>query len=438
VRKITGRILGLLIVTGVAVVLAISVTAGGWGRKGEVKPAVDLKAAATPVSVMEVRLEPIEVTDTYAGMIRPRERFTLGFEVAGRVEKLGTNEAAGGGAPSAAGKPLDEGDEVTAGQLLARLDNRAHLARLEEARARYAENQAKLKDASARREQAHDDMRRAEGLRRRGGSAITEAEYRQYVTNLAVAEAQYDAAKAQVSVAAAQFEIVREEYDNTFLRAPVDGVIAKRHVNVGESLSPHQPVMEIIQVDRVLLVVGVPEAYVSHVRSGQNVHVELLARDRFGRKRPELQGRVQRVAEAADQTTGLFEVEIAVDNPQRRWKPGLIALGHIVVQQMQGYRVPLASAVFREEETFLFSVDGSGVARKVPVGHWIEQGRDLILERLPPEHRRVVVRGQHRLVDGRPVELVELEGSRLPEMEVPTARGAAAVAEAERESPQGL
>jgi len=335
-----------------------------------------------------------------------------------------------GAQPGAQPEPLDEGDEVTAGQLLAKLDNRSHLARLDELRARYAENQAKLKDASARREKAHQDMRRAEGLRRRGGTAITDAQYDEYVANLAVAEAQYDAAKAQVNVAAAQYEMARKEYEDTFLRSPVDGVIAKRHVNPGESVSPHQPVMEIIQVGRVLLVVGVPEAYIGHVRVGQKVRVELLARDRFGRKRPELPGRVHQVAEAADQTTGLFEVEVAVDNPQRRWKPGLIALGHIVVQEMQGYRVPLASAVFREEEAFVFAADGSGVARKVPIEHWIEQGRDLILEDLAPEHRRVVVRGQHRLVDGRPVELVELEGSETPDLEPPEVRGAAAVAEA--------
>jgi hypothetical protein len=97
---------------------------------------------------------------------------------------------------------------------------------------------------------------------------------------------------------------------------------------------------------------------------------------------------------------------------------------------MQGFRVPTASAMFRENETYLFSVDGSGVARKVPLVDWIEQGRHLVLDQLPPEHRHVVVRGQHRLVDGRPVELVEPDGGRLPELGPPAVRGAAAIAEA--------
>ncbi len=403
-RKGLGRFVGFLVVTVVAVLVAISVTAGGLGRKPPEKKVLDLTAAPTPVSVKEIQLEPVEITDSYVGMIRPLERFTLGFEVAGRVAELGPNQT---------GEPLDDGDEVAADQVLARLDNRAHLARVEEIRARYSENQARLKDASARREKAHSDMQRAEDLRSRGGTAITDEAYQQYVTDLAVAEAQHDAAKAQVAASAAQYEIVREDYYDTILRSPVQGIIAKRHANAGESVSPHQPVMEIIQVDRVLLVVGVPEAYIGHVQVGQKSHVELLARDSFGQKRPTLDGRVYLVSEAADQMTGLFEVEIVIDNPKRRWKPGMIAVGHIVVEEMQGFRIPLTCGVFRDQETFFFSVDASNVARKVPLDRWIEQGQDLIVEQLAPEHRRVVVRGQHRLVDGRTVEFVDLQGRRL-------------------------
>ena len=106
-------------------------------------------------------------------MIRPLERFTLGFEVAGRVDELGEVEAPGGPDASTP-RPLDDGDRVTAGQGLARLDNRAHLARIEEVRARHTENQANLTAASARREQAHDDKKRADDLRSRGGTAITD------------------------------------------------------------------------------------------------------------------------------------------------------------------------------------------------------------------------------------------------------------------------
>jgi multidrug efflux pump subunit AcrA (membrane-fusion protein) len=135
-----------------------------------------------------------------------------------------------------------------------------------------------------------------------------------------------------------------------------------------------------------------------------------LARDRFRRKRPPLEGHVRRVAQAADDTTGLFEVEVVLANPGGSLKPGLIGLAHVVVQTVQGFRIPETAVVFREGRAFLFSVDSSGVARQFVLEDWIEEGSDLILAELPPEHRRIVVRGQHRLVDGRAVEEVDLAG----------------------------
>ena len=92
-RKRIARFLALGIVTVAALVLAIAVTAGGLGRKQEESKAVEAASPPSPVSVEEVQLDSIEITDTYVGMIRPLERFMLGFEVAGRVIELGVNEA---------------------------------------------------------------------------------------------------------------------------------------------------------------------------------------------------------------------------------------------------------------------------------------------------------------------------------------------------------
>ena len=383
-----GRIVGLLVVTGFALAVAIAVTAGGWGR--EAIRAGDRSSVAipdTPVSAKRIELEPIEITDSYSGMIRPLERFSLGFEVAGRVIALGKNDK---------DEPLDEGDHVTAGQVLAKLDDRVLLARRDEAKAR-------LKDATPRLEQAQSDLKRADELKRRSPRAITEAKYQGYVTQLAVAEAQLEMAKAQ-------FAMAEKNLEDATLTSPVDGVISKRLINVGESANPHQTVMVILQVDRVLLIAGVPEAYVGEIQVGQPVHVELLAPNRFRQRRPELSGRVYRVAEAADDTTGLFEVEIALPNPDGTLKPGLIGVAHIVVDRIQGFRVPMTCAVFRDGETYLFTVGADGKAHRLDLDHWIEQGSHLILSELTPESRTVVVRGQHRLVEGRKVCEVQLPG----------------------------
>ncbi len=398
-----GRFLGLIIVTAFALTVAITVIAGGWGRAAPDGANRSKKTLPpTPVSVMEARLESIEITDSYSGMIRPMERFSLGFEIAGRVVALGTI----GEDDPPGSRPLDQGDRVKAGKVLARLDDRVLLARLGEATAR-------LEEANAQLEKAQADMKRSQGLKEIGSRAISEAQYQEDVTKLAVAH-------AQVAVATAQLQTANKSLQDTTLVSPVDGVISKRMINVGESVTSHQAIMEILQVDEVLLVVGVPEAYVGEIRVGLPVHVELLARDRFRRRRPVTEGRVYRVAEAADQTTGLFEVEILLDNPQRRWKPGLIALAHIVLKEVRGFRVPMISAVFRNDKTFLFSAekDGKpltengqlGTAHRLELEDWIEQGPEIILSELPPQHRAIVVRGQHRLLDGQHVKVLQLKG----------------------------
>ncbi len=400
--KTIGRFLGLGIVTALAVAVAAWVTVSGRTRATpEEQNNPHVAVAKTPVSVMEARRESIEITDGYSGMIRPFERFSLGFEIAGRVSKRGAN---------AEGEALDDGDRVGKGQMLAELDARVHRARLDEVKAQLSIVRAQLKDAKARLEQAQSDMRRADELKRRAVKVLTDAEYQEYVTALVTAQAQTEQVAAQLEQTQAQRLTAEKNLEDTKLVAPVAGVISKRMVNAGESVGAHQTVMEIIQIDEVLLVLGVPEAYVGGIRVGQPVHVELLARDRFRRKRSHTEGRVYRVAEAADQTTGLFEVEVLLANADGSWRPGLIALGHIVVDRIDGFRIPMNCAVFRDNETFLFTVDANGKARRVDLENWIEQGGDLVIRDLAPTERLVVKRGQHRLVEGREVELVRTDG----------------------------
>ena len=429
------RFLGLVLVTALALTIAVAVTVSGWSRdvpSGTSQTTADMPV--TPVAVTSVERERIEIFDTYSGMIRPFERFALGFELAGRVVALGTN---------AQGEPLDDGDRVRSGELLVQIDDRNFQAQLRTASAELKTGQAvwrtavaQTKDAKARQEQAQSNMRRAEELRSRGGRAITDTEYQDYVTQLAVANAAVEQAAAQVEQAEAQvlraqaaYDTARKNLEDTRLLSPVDATIARRLINVGESVNPQQTVMELIQIDTVLLIVGVPEAFVGHIRPGQKALVELLARDRYRHKRAEVEGQVRRVAEAADQTTGLFEVEIAVSNSEGHWKPGLIALGRIVIGEIEGHRVPVTSAVFRENGAYLFLVDGQGKAHRVDLKNWVEQDRDLVTSDLPPGRQTVVVRGQHRLIDGRPVKIVEIPGEEASEPITPQVRTSAHVAD---------
>ncbi len=437
-----GRYVGLIIVTVVAAAVAIMVTVGGWGQNASKDNGItNTVAPPTPVEVVEVRLETIEITDRYSGMIRPWERFSVGFEIPGRVNELGINQS---GAHK--GLELDDGDEVSEKQLLARLEDNIQVSQLAEARekkdqalAQMAQAVAQVAEAAARAKKAAADLERSEKLKQQGSGAITDAQYDADLANVEVAraqmklaEAQTATAKAQEAGADAQIQTVLENLKDTELFSPVDGVISKRLINAGESVNAHQTIVEIIQVQQVLLVVGVPEAYVAEIREGQPVRVQLLARDRFRRRRSHIEGRVHQVAQAADRTTGLFEVEIAISNRDGRWRPGLIAVADIVLREVEGFRVPLQSTMVlkhemalrdkelskdrelleyledeKNEVLFLYAVDQDKKARRLVLREWIEQDSDAVILDLAPQRRTVVKRGQHRLVEGRKVVVVE-------------------------------
>lgn len=403
---------GLLVLSIVVVSGAVAAFfATTWaGRSSGPNKALPIEAASyrAPVNVLAAQPETVEVFQEYSGMFRPFERYVLGFEAAGRLEAFGE---------STAGKPLDEGDVVSAGQVLAKLDDRVLRAR--------------LKEAGARLEQTQSNLRRGQEVKERFGKAVTETELQDLATQLALAEAQRDMAEKNLR--------------DTTLLSPANAIVSRRPVNVGESVNSHQVIFELVEVDRLLLMAGVPESRVREIRPGQPVHITLMSRDVRGQQPPALQGEVYRVSQTADDRTGLFEVEVVVPNPEGALRPGLVATASIVIERFEGFRLPIAAAVFRDGEALLYSVEpGSakptqaaaaktadpqplapgGVARRFRLKSWIEQGPDLLLQELPAAHRTIVIRGQHRLIDGAPVEIVSASAADDTALRRPPAAGA--------------
>ncbi len=404
--KMLGRFLGLIVVTIFAIAVAI---ASNWGTKNpKTPPTVDANPAesAATVSVQHLELQDIEITLTSSGMIEPRERHTVSAEIAGRIIELGTNGQ---------GEILDEGDRVTKGDLIVRLDDRV-------LKARVAETSARLK-------QAQNDHERLDRLRINNPSVITKADFQKSETD--------------VAVAATMATVAQTNLEDATIVAPATGVISRRMINDGESVRPADPLFEIIEVDDVILRVGVPEFQISELidrrqkvrQTGEvfRAFVHLLGKKLYGRTWPVLKGEVHHISETADDKTGLFEVEILLKKDEKQGvRPGQIALAHIVVDHVTGYKLPVAAAIYRDDNAYIYSVSPEAPAEgmsttssqntseqesspnplfranKIKLAEYVEQGSDLIIPEgnLAPKDLTVIVRGQHRVVDGRLVEIV--------------------------------
>ena len=411
-----GTWLGLLLVTLFAVGVMFAVSADWFSDPPVAKKVTKtLKLTTTPVAVLQVEEESVKIVEKFSGRLEPFESYTFAFDMSGRLTEFGKSDD---------GLPLDEGMTVRKGQLLAKLDDRLLRAKLLSAR-------AQLDEAKARLEKSDSDYRRAKDLQARGSGLITAEEFGDRSTR-------WKEATARLAMADAMLQQADRNLEDTRIASPIDGVISKRHVQAGESIRQHDPVFEVVQIDRVLLVVGVPESKIRKIHPGQRVNLDFIGRGTFGHRWASRTGRVHQVAETENEVSKLFDVEILVNNSTGELKPGLIALASIEIQEVHGFQIPVSSVLFRiqrdpktgarRETGFIFSVseqtapsatgtavaaDDKGkpshVAHRFQLGDWVEQDMNLVLLDLPPEHHTIVVRGQHRLVDGRPVQIVTMD-----------------------------
>jgi len=368
-----------------------------------------IAAPKAPVAVKPLQEQLCEITSTYAGKIQPWENYQVGFAVGGRVVSLGVNEG---------GKPLDEGDQVQAGEVLATMDDRVF--------------RAHKSNVAAQIEQATSELRRAQQIRQSRPSALTESELERLVTDLALAKAQN--------------EIALKNLDDATLRSPVTATISKRMIKPGESVNPNQIVFELIENDDVLLVVDVPESRVRELEERMRTirknrrqlpaaaspaedsvfraHVHLEGRDRFGNLWPTLDGEVYRIPEVSDARTGLFPLEIRLTNAQRLLRPGMVATADVVTARMSGYLIPETAILFRQRTAHLFSVTEAPAqmeilywefghthiyrAKQVSLARWVDQGEFVFVPAEEVQLSSVVVRGQFRLADNQLLRVVNL------------------------------
>ncbi|TWT36388.1 Toluene efflux pump periplasmic linker protein TtgD precursor [Posidoniimonas corsicana] len=411
VAKKVGQYVVLIAITVFACAVMWYVSSRSTGvhddAAGVAKPAVAARTKAL-VSVTAIRPEVVDLTVRQSGKIRAWEDYTLAFEVAGRVQELGVNEQ---------GRPLDVGDRVQAGQVLARLDDRIYAARKSE--------------AVAQLEQAASDLRRDRRLFEQGRGALTEAEYQDTLTRQAVALAQQ--------------EVAIKNLEDTVLVSPVTGTIARRLVEAGESVTAHEAVFEVVENDQLLLVVDVPESRVRELEARMRqvekarrenrsadpedkvfrARVNLEGRDAFGARPPMINGEVHQIAQVADERTKLFEVEIRIDNRDRLLRPGMVATADLVTKRVLAYRVPDVAVMFRGADAYLFTVREQPtpveaifwevgqadlrVANRVNLEQWVDQGDSIVVPAADHDLHAVVTRGQQRLTDGQYVRVVNAD-----------------------------
>jgi HlyD family secretion protein len=317
--------------------------------------------AQKAVSVASISERVISPSILASGFLAHEQEVMLSSEVIGRVDKL----------------YVEEGDSVTAGQLVLQVEDINFIASLEQAEAAVRLNRIDIERQEIRIANLERQYTRSRTLHER--SAIGDDEFETMRNQLDLARVDLKSARERLTQSEAQLDQINDQLSNTKIVSPIDGVVTSLDIKVGETAIasstniPGSSLMTIANPASIYTEVLVDEADVANIAIGQRVEIVAIAypdEPMIGEVRY-----IANTAKIAPGRSGLsFTVEIDIVDPGSvTLRPGMSCRAEIFTRQDQSVAaVPIQAILFEEDRAALKSdyfvfVNDNGVARKTKI-----------------------------------------------------------------------
>ncbi len=375
----------MIIVAGLVVVAAVIVRSFVVERPSQ-DQARSPSSAAAPVRVVTVERREIPVFATFHGFLEPFVELTIATQVGGEITE----------------QWVDVSDGVSSGQALFKIDDETRRFEREQALAGRAKARNALETAKA-------NWERVRALPEESSTSLEHIEaHRRFLS------AEANATEAEVAASHAELMLER-----TTVTSPIQGVISRVHQRRGEFVRQGQPLLDVIEIDRLKLVAEVADHEVVWIRPGDRVTLtsDALPGESFA-------AAVHRVYPKALTSSRRFQIEIELFNPQGRLRPGFFVRGEIVQDTSGGESdtatmipvVPRAALFERFGQFFVYRIETDEtagaeqfLARRTPVvvRPVRSDPRVMRVSSGLSEGDRVATKGIQHLTDGVPVRIVE-------------------------------
>jgi len=338
----------------------------------------------TPVRVQAVGRSASTSGIRYSASVEPLNRVDLAFKAGGYIQQLAR----------IGGRTIQDGDRVTRGMVLARIRPADYEEKVKQAQSQLAEAEA----AQAQAKAAYDRATRLFEAR-----SLSRPDYEQ-------AQAAYNTVEAKLAGARSLVQEAENARTETALTSPISGVVLKRLVEVGSLVGPGSGAFVLADISSVKVVFGAPDTMLQSLRVGA---VQAVSSEAAGERR--FNGRITKIAPAADPRNRVFDVEITVPNRNGALRVGMVAVVHVgdggVSAAPPALVVPL-SAIVRGKNGdgyAVYVIDDKGGKttahlRNVTLGTMI--GNQIAVVQGVEAGDRVVVSGATIVNDGDQVSLI--------------------------------
>jgi multidrug efflux system membrane fusion protein len=327
------------------------------------------------VQVAPLQKRHVQYAVTAPGSIDAFQQVQITARVAGAVDRVA----------------FVEGQNVKAGEVLATIESDRYQVAVDQSNAALAK-------ASATQKSQEAELTRRQNASSTNPGLITKEEIEQHETSVATAKADVAAANQNVRVALLNLR-------DSYVKAPIEGVVQTRTVQTGQFLQPGAVLATILQRDPLLLRFSVSEQDAPRLKAGMPATLQLRESPR------EFDATITLVAGAADMQTRLVAVTAQIDPTEHQYwlRPGAFCEVRVPVGDARdAIVVPTMSVQPTEKGNVVYVVDAKNIAhsRVVELGMHTPDG-NVEVTRGVEEGEQVVVRGIEPLSDGAPVKVTD-------------------------------
>ncbi|HYC84364.1 MAG TPA: efflux RND transporter periplasmic adaptor subunit [Chryseosolibacter sp.] len=282
-----------------------------------------------PVSVMSIKPQSISRFIETTGTVYSFKEAAMKSELSG-VYKLQRNPATG--------KPFALGDAVRAGQVLIRIEDKEF------------ENNLQIESKRLNLELADNNLKKQQSLYDKGG--VTQTELKNSSIEHVKAKYAYENAEIQLAKMA--------------IKAPFDGVIVELPYHTdGVRIDQGQALLKIMQYDKLLMDVKLPEKHLPEVTMNQMVQIAS-----YNAAKDTIYGRISQISPVINADTRTFQSVLQIDNEKRLLRPGMFIKAFILSEKRDGTIViPKETVISRQDGKVVFTVEnGIATEKKIATG----------------------------------------------------------------------
>ncbi|MBT8086440.1 MAG: efflux RND transporter periplasmic adaptor subunit [Gammaproteobacteria bacterium] len=333
------------------ILMAISVFTSGCGIGQATVSGIEDIEAATPI--------PVEVTSPLRANVFATHKVTATIRSDADAPVIAKAEG------EVVELLVEEGDYVSEGQVLARLDGERSRLELLAARAELV--------------RARKEYQRNVDLHDRG----------------LVSTSMFEGLEYDLAALEASFQVHKLDYEYRNIRATISGVVAAREIKLGQTLAVNDVTFRITDTTELIAYLHIPQAELHKFKAGQKATLSVAATPDAS-----YSAVISRISPTIDTRNGTFRATATVDSTGGELAPGMFGRFTVAYEEhADALLIPLAALIDEDEQATVYVVSGAEVARRAVTTGIETDGRVEILNGLD-EHDTIVVTGHASLRDG--------------------------------------